>query len=108
MGTDKCDCVPLFSPVDVMTMTIINELCSVPVACACQCHLAVPVPWTVWTESETGTTQSTGGTTRLLVGPIAYAVMPYLRHIHSQTKALIIVPLSGTCPYFKCTRLYIT
>ena len=45
-----------------------------PVACACQCHLAVPVlPWTVWTESETGTTQSTGGTTRLLVGPIAYA-----------------------------------
>ena len=31
-----------------------------PVACACQCHLAVPGPWTVWTESETGTT---GGTT---------------------------------------------
>ena len=86
-----------------------------PVACACQTvsvtwALDVPVPWTVWsvTESETGTTQSTGGTTRLLVGPIAYAVMPYLRHIHSQTKALIIVPLSGTCPYFKCTRLYIT
>ncbi len=107
MGTDKCDCVPLFSPVDVMTMTIMSfALCLW--ACACQCHLAVPVPWTVWTESETGTTQSTGGTTRLLVGPIAYAVMPYLRHIHSQTKALIIVPLSGTCPYFKCTRLYIT